>query len=90
MYTARIQHELRRNILANVRFSYTDNQYEFDGPKANSLKDTQVSRAGLGLSYLFNRYMYISAGYTYEKQDANSPEFEYKANRWFITFGAEF
>jgi len=41
------------------------------------------------LIYLLNRNFYISGGYVYESQDANSSAFEYKTNRWFITIGAE-
>ncbi len=89
LYSARIQHELRRNILLNARLSYTDNDYEYDGTSTNSLLDTQVTRAGLGLSYLINRNFYLSGGYVYEKQNANETGFEYKTNRWFITLGGE-
>jgi hypothetical protein len=90
LYSVRLQHELRRNWLINARFSYTDNDYEFTGDDSSgAITDTEVIRAGVGLSYLFNRNFYISGGYIYERQDANSPEFEYRTNRWFITLGAE-
>jgi len=90
-YSVRLQHELRRNWLVNVRISYTDNNYEFDGNNsANALTDTQVIRAGAGLGYLFNRHFYISGGYIYEDQDANISKFDYTTNRWFVTLGAEF
>lgn len=89
LYSARVQHELRRNILVNARFSYTDNEYEYDNPAAGSLRDTQVTRAGAGLSYLLNRHLNLSGGYVYEKQDANENYFEYKTNRFFITLGGE-
>jgi hypothetical protein len=89
LYSARLQHELRRNWLLNARFSYTDNDYEVNGGSAGSLTDTQVIRAGAGVSYLFNRNFYVSAGYVYEKQNANATVFEYRTNRWFVTFGAE-
>ena len=89
LYSARLQHELRRNILLNARLSYTDNDYEYDDPDANSLNSTDVTRAGIGLSYLFNRNFYISGGYVYEKQNASNDIFEYKTNRFFITLGGE-
>jgi hypothetical protein len=90
LYSARVQHELRRNILINARFSYTDNQYEVSDPGATSLNGTEVIRAGLGMSYLFNRNFYLSGGYIYEKQDANTAEFKYTTNRLFMTLGLEF
>jgi hypothetical protein len=89
LYSARVQHELRRNILINARVSYTDNNYEYDDPDAASLKDTQVTRAGVGLSYLINRHFNLSGGYVYERQSASDNYFEYKTNRFFITLGGE-
>ncbi len=90
LYSVRVQHELRRNLLLNARVSYTDNDYETIDNDAAMLSKTEVVRAGVGVSYLFNRHFYISGGYTYERQDANTSDFEYRTNRWFITLGAEF
>ncbi len=89
LYSARVQHELRRNILINARVSYTDNSYKYSDPTATSLKDTQVTRAGVGMSYLINRHFSLSGGYVYERQNANENYYEYKTNRFFITLGGE-
>jgi hypothetical protein len=101
LYSLRIQHELRRNLLLNARVSYTDNEYEYkyiiepyddpDGPPVEQqvLTGTTITRAGIGLSYLISRHFYLSGGYTYEKQDANISENRYTTNRFFITLGAE-
>ena len=96
-YAVRLQHELRRNWLLNARASYTDNDYETSdlvaaplGDDTGRLEDTKVTRAGLGVSYLFNRNFYLSGGYVYEKQSANVSSFDYRTNRWFITLGGEF
>ena len=91
LYSARVQHELRRNILLNARLSYTDNDYELDdfADPVNGLSDTQVTRAGVGISYLMNRNFSLSGGYVYEKQNANTNYFEYKTNRFFITLSGE-
>ena len=96
-YAVRLQHELRRNWLLNARLSYTDNDYEVTEllavpfeDETDPLEDTKVTRAGLGVSYLFNRNFYISGGYVYEKQSANVSRFDYRTNRWFITLGGEF
>jgi hypothetical protein len=90
LYAVRVQHELRRNWLLNARISYTDNDYEVVDDEVDSLTGTQVRRAGIGLGYLINRNLYLSGGYVYQEQSANSSVYEYETNRWFITFGAEF
>ena len=86
LYSARLQYELRRNLMGNLRISYTDNDYK-NNSSTEELSNTQVTRANIGLSYLFNRNFSLSAGYLYQKQkaDNNSPDFEYTANRFFIT-----
>jgi hypothetical protein len=86
LYSARLQYELRRNLLGNARISYTNNDYE-NNSATEDLSNTKVTRANIGLSYLFNRYFSLNAGYLYQKQtaDRSSPDFEYRANRFFIT-----
>lgn len=90
LYSVRVQHELRRNWLLHARASYTDNDYDNSGDDPDALNTSNVLRAGAGVSYLFSRNFYISTGYVFEQQSANSSVFEYTTNRWFITLGAEF
>lgn len=87
VYSIRLQHELRRNWLVNANLSFTDNDYEFSGDSPDALTNTEVTQAGVNLSYLFNRHVYISGGYVYSQQRANTPSFEFTSNRWFITLG---
>jgi len=96
LYAIRLQHELRRYLLANLRVSYTDNRYETNAQSrdpsedtANILNDTDVTRADIGLTYLFGRHFFISAGYTYEKQDADVGAYNFDTSRWFLTFGLD-
>ena len=89
LYSVRLQHELRHNLLANVRVSYTDNDYQINDNSAGSLSNSEVYRAGFGLNYLVNRHVFISGGYVYEKQDTNDAFFEYKTHRWFVTLGLD-
>ncbi|MCH7507805.1 MAG: outer membrane beta-barrel protein [Proteobacteria bacterium] len=89
LYSVRLQHQFRRNLLAHVRFSYTDNDYEYTGSGTAALNDNEVIRAGLGLSYLFNRHVFISGGYVYEDQNANTPIFDYTTKRWYLTLGLD-
>jgi hypothetical protein len=51
------------------------------------LSSTEVTRADIGLTYLFNRNFSLSGGYAYERQDSNLGAFEYSANRLFILLG---
>jgi hypothetical protein len=90
LVSVRVQHEFRRNLLANVRYSLTDNNYEVSGGTTESLNYTEVNRASIGLSYLFNRNASLSGGFIVVQQDANTSSFEYETERWFMTFGIEF
>jgi uncharacterized protein (PEP-CTERM system associated) len=88
LWSARYQEELRMNLLLNVRGSYTNNDYENAGiDPSTELSSTEVIRADIGLSYLFNRNFSLSGGYAYERQDSNLGAFEYSANRLFILLG---
>jgi hypothetical protein len=89
LYAVRVQHELRRNLLANIRFFYTDNNYQNNGDGDSILNNTGVYSIGLGLSYLVNRHINISGGYVYGKQTANSTLFDYTTNRLFVIVGFE-
>jgi hypothetical protein len=88
LWSARYQEELRLNLLFNLRGSYTDNDYENPGlDPATELSSTEVTRADIGLTYLFNRNVSLSGGYAYERQESNLGAFEYSANRLFILLG---
>jgi len=89
LYSARLQQELKRNLLFNVRGSFTDNDYENSGLTTDELTQTEVVRVGLGLSYLFNRNFYVTGGYAYEKQRSNEFRFTYEINRLFLALGVE-
>jgi hypothetical protein len=89
LYSVRWQEELRRNLLFNLRGSWTTNSYENPGLNPDELGDTDVYRADIGLSYLFNRNLYLSVGYGWEQQDSNASRFEYTANRYFLTLGVQ-
>ena len=89
LYEVRVQHELRRNILLNGRYSYTDDNYETNKDAGSSLQDSRTTEAGFSVNYLFNRYFYISGGYIYEKQNANESFYDYATNRWFFALGME-
>ncbi len=88
LWSARYQEELRMNLLFNLRGSYTDNDYKNPGlDPSTELSNTEVIRADVGLSYLFNRNVSLSGGYAFERQNSNLGAFEYTANRLFILLG---
>lgn len=94
LYSVRLQHEFRRHLLATLSVSYTDNKYESKTDdsldESGLLTNSDVFSAAFALSYLMNRHVYLSGGYVYEEQDANSPDFKYLANRWFVLAGYAF
>ena len=89
LYAVRLQQQVRHNLLANARFSYTENDYELSDEFTGTLSATEVFRYGIGLNYLINQHATISGGYEYEKQNADDPFFEYEGNLWFITLGMD-
>lgn len=87
LWSVRWQEELRRNLLFTLRGSLTDNDYEAPPDEPNALRETQVIRADVGMSYIFNRNLSVSAGYGYETQNSNVGFLEYDANRLYLVFG---
>lgn len=65
VYGAAIDHELRRNVIATVEASHTN--YEFE----DSLRDDDITRAGVGIRYLINRKMSLGFGYEYLDRSSN-------------------
>jgi hypothetical protein len=90
LYAVRIQQDFRRNFMGNLRFSYTDNNYETNDGGDDSLQYTDVFRAEIGLTYLFNPFISLSGGYAYTRQKANISSYEYATNRWFVTLGLQY
>ncbi len=88
IYSVRVQHELRRWLLAHLRVSRSSNDYELSSASPdNALAETEITRAGLGLSYLFNPYVRLTAGYATEKQTANRSQDTHRGNRYFLVLG---
>jgi hypothetical protein len=85
VYSVRVQHEFRGWLLGHASVSYTDNDYlPADFAPPDVLKETQFYSGSLGLSYLINRHLSMTAGYRYEQRDANLSDFQFEANRFFL------
>jgi hypothetical protein len=90
LYAMRVQHELRHNLLLHARISYTDNEYQHnDQPLDSALHYTDISRIGIGTSYLVNRKIALSGGFVIESQDSNLAASEYSSNRFFLSLRYE-
>jgi hypothetical protein len=90
LYTVRVDHELLRNLQLTGRLSYTDSDYEtvLDAP-AGSRTNDKVYRAGLGLNYFINRWMWVGATYDYQYLSTNVANDGYKVNRAWLVLGFE-
>lgn len=90
LYSVRVDHELKRNILLNGQVSFSNNNYEqIAGAPAVARDNENVFSASIGISYLFNRNVSLSAGYRYEKKDSNVITDEYTTQRFFLILGLE-
>ena len=88
LFSVRVEHELRRWLLLHARASRTNNDYQLSASApSDTLSDTRVTRAGVALSYLFNRHAQLTAGYSWESQDANLVLEEYDSQRFYLVLG---
>ena len=59
-----VDHELLRNVLLNGTLAYTNDNFQNISRVDNSYG------AGVGVKYLFNRYLYLGANYTFQHVDS--------------------
>jgi hypothetical protein len=64
-----VDHEMLRNFILRIGGSVEKQDYE---GIENAERDIDFYRAGIGIQYLMNRYLYIKAGYNYIKKEENS------------------
>lgn len=90
LYAVRVDHELMRNLQLTGRLSFSDSDYEtvIDAPVGSRTSD-QVFRAGLGLNYFINRWMWVGATYDYQNLSTNVANDGYKVNRAWLVLGFE-
>lgn len=94
MYSVRVDHELLRNLQINGQVSYYDNKYQLlaDAPE-NSSSSEHYFTAGVGATYFFNRWSYLSASYMYGKYTRGGnldPRFDrFKVNDVWLVLGFE-
>ncbi|PWC43168.1 outer membrane beta-barrel protein [Azospirillum sp. TSO22-1] len=78
-----VDHELLRNLLLNGRLQWR--QDDFSGVD----RTDNVYTAGAGATYLVNRYLYLTGGYTYETRKSNVNGLDYKDNLVFLRVGTQ-
>jgi hypothetical protein len=90
LYSVRADHELMRNLQISGQVSYSVNDYQLtlDAPEGARSKD-KIWMAGVGMTYFFNRWLFLSASYDYEKLTSNQDQDRYDANRFWLVLSLE-
>jgi len=90
LYQVRVDHALLRDLQVSARVSYRDNDYQLlpDAPE-NARSYDHVWTADVGATYFFNRSVWLSASYDYNKLSTNVPEDGFKVNRVWLVLGLE-
>ena len=86
-YKAGVEHAIRRNILLGANAGFTTNEYE---GTAAVQRDDEIASAGVGATYLINRHLKATAGYTYTQRDSNIANSDYDRNRVMLRLSAAF
>ena len=73
----RVDHELRRNILLNLAYRYSKEDF------LEITREDDVNRFELGAVYLLNRYMELNGGYIYQDRGSNAAR-SFEVNRVFV------
>jgi hypothetical protein len=90
LYAVRVDHELLRNMQINGHLSYSDADYEtVVGAPPGSRTNDSVWRAGVGVNYFINRWMWVSASYDFQDMSTNVANDGYKVNRAWLVLGFE-
>jgi len=84
IYSARLEHELRRNLLLNASASYNNQDYINIGRVDN------LTNLGLGTKYLVNRTFSINADYSYAKRSTGAVvDLPYKRHAFIVSLSAQ-
>ncbi len=86
-YSAKIEHELLRNILLGTNVAFSNNDYE--GTIAPQRKD-DVFTAGAEVRYLLNKNASAKLAYEYTTRDTNAASQDYFKNAVMVGLGVGF
>lgn len=82
--TARVTHELRRNILLGAEMAGGKNTYQ------GSDREDDFWGVGPNLTYKMNRNIDWKAGYLYDRRESNQPGADYDRHRVFVGMQVKF
>jgi len=83
LYSVRMEHELRRNILMNVSGSYSNLDFQNIG------REDHMTKLGAGLRYMFNRNFSLNADYAYDKRATGVDDQDYKLHSFIVSLAAQ-
>ena len=90
LYSLRVDHELLRNLQLMGMVSYTNLDYQLtDNASEFAREDDKYWSAAIGATYFFNRSVYLSVSYDYNKYSTNVPFDGFTANRFWVVLGLE-
>lgn len=90
LYQVRVNHELRRFLQLNGFVAYSDSEYQMiEGAPDFARTEDKTFRAGLGINWFINRYLFLGASYDYATSKTNIPVDDYEVNRIWLTLGLE-
>ncbi|WP_417450175.1 outer membrane beta-barrel protein [Kordiimonas sp.] len=78
LMSARVEHELRRNLLLNGDVSYTMQSF------SRTERDDDIWAAKLGVKYLLNRNFNVNAGYNYDYRDTTAQGQDYQRHTFRV------
>jgi hypothetical protein len=82
-FNARIEHELRRNILLNVNGSYTKQDFEL------TIREDDLISFGAGAKYLINRNLSTGVRYDYKYRDTTQQGQDYSRHAVMVNVTAQ-
>jgi hypothetical protein len=90
LYQLRVDHELLRFVQVSGYLGYSDNDYQLlEGAPPDARSNDTIFRAGVGVNWFINRYLFLSASYDYEKFDSSIPGDGFEVNRVWLQLGIE-
>lgn len=90
VYSLRVDHALKRFVQLNGFVAYRVHNFQpIDGTAANTRSTDNVLRAGVGLNWFINRFMYLNTSYAYEDFNSSLPDDDYSTNTFWLVLGLE-
>jgi hypothetical protein len=90
VYSLRADHELTRFLQLNGFVSYREADYQaIDPDLPNTRGKDNIFRAGVGLNWFINRFMYLNGSYAYETLDSSILGDDYTVNTFWLMLGLE-